>query len=40
MPLGDNFALQSAASYTVSKSNYGLETYTNATASVGLSKGF
>jgi hypothetical protein len=40
VPLGDNFALQSAASYTVSKSNYGLETYTNATASVGLSKGF
>ena len=40
VPLGDNFALQSAASYTVSRSNYGLETYTNATASVGLSKGF
>ena len=40
VPLGDNFALQSAASYTVSKSNYALETFTNATASVGVSKGF
>lgn len=40
VPLGDNFALQSAASYTVSRSNYALETFTNATASVGVSKGF
>jgi hypothetical protein len=40
VPLGDNFSLQGAASYTVSKSNYALEMFTNATASVGLSKGF
>jgi tetratricopeptide (TPR) repeat protein len=40
VPVGDNFAIQSAASYTVSRSNYALETFTNATASVGVSKGF
>jgi hypothetical protein len=40
VPLGDGYALQTAAGYTVSKSNYALDTYENATASVGLSKGF
>jgi tetratricopeptide (TPR) repeat protein len=40
VPLGRDFAIQSSASYTVSKSNYALETYNNATASVGVSKGF
>jgi hypothetical protein len=40
VPVGDNFALESAVSYTVSRSNYGLDVYNNATASVGLSKGF
>jgi tetratricopeptide (TPR) repeat protein len=40
VPLGDNFALQGAASYTISTSNHALETFDNTTASVGLSKGF
>ena len=40
VPVGDNFALESAVSYTVSRSNYGLDVFNNATASVGLSKGF
>lgn len=40
VPLGDGYALQSAAGYTLSRSNYALETWNNATASVGLSKGF
>lgn len=40
VPLGDGYALESAVSHTISRSNYALDTYNNTTASVGLSKGF